>query len=347
MATFPTSEYTTDISSANKSAVAGTDTNDGATYTTHATHHVELGEEMIAVQEKLGTTASTPVANSVLSGTGAGTSEWDTSPTVNSLTTTGALAGASAAITGTMTAASAALSDSLVLNNDYAMVPNGDGNIEIRIGGAAGTLQEILVPTTGNIQAALDDLAGAGVVTLLPGTHTPANDVDVTNTNTVIRGYGMYQTIISASAFSTSGQAIIDIGDGIDGIQLNDLTLTLGTNSTYGIDCESTTTGNSNFVINNVRITGLASGKTGIRTDASNANLLWYVQNLLITGTAGTGLDMNNLQSYNMNHVTIDVNTGTHWDLDASCANGYFQVVADLAGTNNGGATNNIREQVF
>ena len=58
---------------------------------THSGLHQNVGEAIQAIEAKVGVGSSTPVANSVLAGTGSGVSGWDTSPTVSGTVTAGGL----------------------------------------------------------------------------------------------------------------------------------------------------------------------------------------------------------------------------------------------------------------
>ena len=55
----------------------------------HHALHQNVGLAINAIEDKVGTGASTPVANSVLGGTGSGTSAWTTTPTLSGLTVSG------------------------------------------------------------------------------------------------------------------------------------------------------------------------------------------------------------------------------------------------------------------
>lgn len=52
----------------------------------HSTHHANANDIVEALEAKVGITSSTPVASSVLNGTGTGTSEWKTAPTFTDFT---------------------------------------------------------------------------------------------------------------------------------------------------------------------------------------------------------------------------------------------------------------------
>ncbi len=58
----------------------------------HDTQHVNVNGAVVALETKLGTGASTAVADSVMAGTGSGVSSWSSSPTLGGLTMAGAVA---------------------------------------------------------------------------------------------------------------------------------------------------------------------------------------------------------------------------------------------------------------
>ena len=58
----------------------------------HDVMHVNVHGAVVAVETKLGTGASTAVADSVMAGTGSGVSSWSSSPTLGGLTMAGAVA---------------------------------------------------------------------------------------------------------------------------------------------------------------------------------------------------------------------------------------------------------------
>lgn len=344
MSDFPTSIHNPSVTAANKATVAGTLTNDGTF--DHTQDHVDYGEEIVAVETKVGTGSSTPVVNSILSGTGAGVSSWNTDPQVISLTATGALSGASASITGTTTTSSISAADSIVLNSNYSLTESNDGNIEVRIGGAAGTVVELLVPTTGDIQEAINDAAGNATVTILPGTHTPASQINITSSSQIIRGSGVGNTIISASSFSVASQSIFKGADGIDNVTIAGIKFSLDTNSDKGIETDTTSGGANSWRLLNIEFVGIDTGKSGIYTDPTNGSFNWIIDNVVMSGAAGTGLNINAVSRSYFTNIKIDVAAGTHWGLDVSSNNNIGSFICDLAGTNSG-TGNNITEVVF
>ena len=137
MVSFPTS---LDAFS-NPSAV--TALNNGTT--PHATQHSNANDAIEALEAKLGISASTPVANSVLAGTGAGTSAWTTTPTIGALTVSAGsllLSDGVASITDTTTGALLTL-----VNNDA-------GNLGVRLQTVHGSVSPAAGDTVCSILAA-------------------------------------------------------------------------------------------------------------------------------------------------------------------------------------------------
>ena len=63
-------------------SLATTKANATVTSTDHPAHHNDMADAVNKIEAKLGISSSTPVANSVLAGTGTGTSAWTTTPTI-------------------------------------------------------------------------------------------------------------------------------------------------------------------------------------------------------------------------------------------------------------------------
>jgi hypothetical protein len=84
-ADFPAALPTSIIDGLSAGTLAALYTNDSTRG--HATLHIEHIEEILATDTKIGTGASTPIADSVLRGTAAGVSSWSATPTLTGLTT--------------------------------------------------------------------------------------------------------------------------------------------------------------------------------------------------------------------------------------------------------------------
>lgn len=80
------------------------------------------------------------------------------------------------------------------IGNDYAMLVNTDGNYCFYQGGVSGTLKKIIVPTTGDIQAAINE--NVSLVQIMPGEHVITSEISIPNKNITIEGWGTAATKI-------------------------------------------------------------------------------------------------------------------------------------------------------
>ena len=135
----PASGYPTSTDTATEFPAPSSSTDLDATGYEHDLLHANTSSAAIQLQTKLGHTASTPVANRALVGTGAGTSEW--SATLTSMT----LAGAT--ISGAVDGGAQVISNPVV--KDYGETVNA-------IGATGGGTQDIDI-TAGNVVTATVD----------------------------------------------------------------------------------------------------------------------------------------------------------------------------------------------
>ena len=135
----PSSNYPTSTDTATEFPAPSSSTDLDATGYEHDELHRNTSSAAIQLQTKLGHTASTPVANRALVGTGAGTSEW--SATLTSMT----LAGAT--LSGAVDGGAQVISNPVV--KDYGETVNA-------IGATGGGTQDIDI-TAGNVVTATVD----------------------------------------------------------------------------------------------------------------------------------------------------------------------------------------------
>ena len=135
----PSSNYPTSTDTATEFPAPSSSTDLDATGYEHDLLHANTSSAAIQLQTKLGHTASTPVANRALVGTGAGTSEW--SATLTSMT----LAGAT--LSGAVDGGAQVISNPVV--KDYGETVNV-------IGGTGGGTQDFDI-TAGNVVTATVD----------------------------------------------------------------------------------------------------------------------------------------------------------------------------------------------
>ena len=343
MATFPSGLYNQVVDDVSLATLQATRTDD-ATYG-HATVHRNDAAEMVALETYVGTNASqtTPVgANRVLASTSASASTWTATPTLTTITTTGAASLNSATVTNTTTTGALAVTNTITLSSNLAYDQDANGNILVYIGGVAGTLQEVWVPTTGSIASALTTANGTAIIRLLPGTHAPADELEVTVANTQIIGCGR-QTTLNTSGMAGSGKNFFHII--ANNVNLENFIITLGSPTDFGVRLDATAGSLSNISLKRLFIGGLSAGKTGVFTVDANTYVTNFLKELHITGTAGTGMNLQNVTTSKVDAI-IDVDAGTHWTMDAQCTNNNADFICDLAGTNSG--TNNIiSENVF
>jgi len=110
----------------------------------HGVEHQNTGDELYAIEKFLGTGSTVqPLTNSVLQGTGATTTEWTATPTLTSLTTTGAVSvGTTLGVTGAATFSSA-----VALNG----IPTIANNVALTLGHNAGTSSTLLQDTLNDV----------------------------------------------------------------------------------------------------------------------------------------------------------------------------------------------------
>lgn len=218
-----------------------------------------------------------------------------------------------------------------------------------------GEIVEILVPTTGDIQAAIDDsdVDSSGqsnaIVTLLPGQHEPSAEIDASLPFLTLRGFDPTtasvntgnSVIIRDTNFSGSGNSIIK-HDNANGVTIRDLTIFSVQNSSVTdtlleIDSSSATPSECRYI-------NLVFPHQNNQTVISTTSINRSVFDRIVGGAASspktgdTFLDANNMdQTFVTN--TWD-NCATSWDLDASSDYNYLQITSNVAGTDNGTGNN-------
>jgi hypothetical protein len=188
--------------------------------------------------------------------------------------------------------------------SDWPVTIEGAGNV--RTTGVIDTVPSdtIFVYPGMNIQEAVDSLTTGGYVTILPGTHTISDTINLTNDNVIITGYGE-ASIITASGFSgiTATTAAIQIGaeDGsapVDGVSLLDFSLQVGSSNIHGIRIAG---GVQNRIIglNIQKTAGTASARSAIQVLNSDTGQLDQVviNNNRILGNGGSIYFTNGLEA--------------------------------------------------
>lgn len=138
MSTFPAGIYNPIVDDISLATLKGTPTND-AVYG-HATVHRNDAAELVAIETYLGTNAAdtVPAVNQVLAGEGVGISNWTGTPTLTSLTLTGALS-----VSGAAT-----FSSTVALNG----VPTVANNVALTFASNAGTSSTITHTTDNDLR---------------------------------------------------------------------------------------------------------------------------------------------------------------------------------------------------
>lgn len=214
-----------------------------------------------------------------------------------------------------------------------------------------GTIVEIFVPLTGDIQSAINTSAGTAPIILAPGTFTPSDQIDITDDKTHIRGSGFRSTNISASGIGGANKAVFKITDASN-VNLENLRIGMsgsGGSVTDGILVDADTANVNFFHIRDVGVSELLTGQTGFRT-ISNAGSILSISTYVLslngtagqtpTGFTGVGILRGRIDIY------VDVDAGTHWTLDANSDTNILHILTDLAGVDSG-AGNNITQVIF
>ena len=244
-------------------------------------------------------------------------------------------------ITTSMIADSRLFTGMMLPTGDMAWVPNRDGNVEKY--DDANNLLEIFVPLTGDMQAAAD---AAPVVSLSAGTFNPLVELDISTTGVRLIGAGSRNTIIDASAYTASGQAVVKMSGGADRIYVQDMQLTASSNVNRVIESDTSGGTVSDCVIKDVFITGVNTGIGGIYTDATALSANWIIENVTITGDGnGVGMDLNALRQSEIKKLYLGA-MATAWSMDVTSDNNIADIRTKAAGINNSG-TGTIREEVY
>jgi len=168
----------------------------------------------------------------------------------------------------------------MAFQNDYSIDVDANGNWVVRNGGASGTIREVIVPTTGDINAALASVVATGTVTLLPGSHTVNAALDIDHgANVWLRGMGKTTRLEVASGISG---IIVDE----DQITVSDLTIDLNSTGAYGINV---LTGANNSLIKNVWVLAIGENDRGIALGDDGAVVGGIVTNCHVQGTDAAG----------------------------------------------------------
>lgn len=130
-----------------------------------------------------------------------------------------------------------------------------DSNGNVLIYDDDGTVVEILVPTTGDANAAVNSIGAGGIITMLRGAHTIATAIDIDQGNDVwLRGQGKGTKLT--------------IGSGISGILMagdrqvvSDMEIDMDDVAAYGIQVED---GSTQCEIRNVRIVNVGQDDDAI-----------------------------------------------------------------------------------
>lgn len=151
---YPTSLYDSLVDDISLAELKAKKLND-ATYSHSVVHRADAAE-VIAIETKIGTGSSTATANTVLGGSGAGTSAWTATPTLTTLETTGNLTvGGSLSLADDLTFANTkgVVFQKAATGADCSILEDASDNLIVKVGSASKSLH-------------LEDSAGAEKVTL-------------------------------------------------------------------------------------------------------------------------------------------------------------------------------------
>lgn len=234
---------------------------------------------------------------------------------------------------------------SVTLNSDLAIQEDGNGNYIWYIGGVSGTVQEVWVPTTGDLSAAVTSIStGGGTIRILPGTHTITSTLTLANGIKIVGG-GMVNTVVQSSGVTGN---LINVQ--ASGVTLRDFTVDMNSESDVGI---ATNANGDLFTFEYIRIINPGTG--GSLDDCMNIGSTTVSRNGTINGcefigssTATEGLKINegdrvritNCYEQNNNTNSIRFTANSKDCTLASCV--VDQAISD-AGTNNKIDTDSVR----
>lgn len=145
-------------------------------------------------------------------------------------------------------------------NGDRQLYSEVDSNDNIVTYNQSGTAVEVVVPTTGDISAAISTLSSGGLIRALPGTHLLSSGVDLSNTAIKLKGYGL-ATVIQSNGVTGNLLTISAVR-----VAIENLILDLNSESDIGIAIPDA---GDNFLVRDVFINNIASGDDGIQVGTS------------------------------------------------------------------------------
>lgn len=232
------------------------------------------------------------------------------------------------------------ITPSVELNNNYTIEESGDGNFYFYHGGAAGTLHKIMVPTTGDLQAAIDAFSGTyGKIELLPGAHSITTEINV-NPNG-----GFLEITGSGGAYITIDSAVTNVFEILDdNVWMSNLIIKSNVNLTATTFFKLNASGTVKNIKIDAYIESMGTSTTGSRV-LDTATGTYESLEINLSGdlakdksASNAPVDLNNV-SYSIINLMRNTSSGLpSVSLDISCA---YNIVNAKRWSNGDLGTNN------